>query len=383
MNPVHNRNVCADTVGMRCKLFPAFLFFVTLNAGAQDLTILDSDLQVSQGADGGFHLYIRKKADIASILLTETTRDPSLQEDNYAYRAPTWNPINGDEYRVIDGAIIPKTDNIWSLIDSTPEHIPELGEVFHIYIPYLLNFGYDWSRHGEVYVGDGTYLNLRAFELPYGDYRGGFKDNPFLLRITQEELVGLPEDSFMKDAVDAYQEIAGAMEGTLYRSTGPENIGKTIQGILDSKRGINLDLVFCIDTTASMKNDIEAVKKELVSILNAQKDRFRSFRVGMILYRDYFDEYVTSVVPFTSDMKTFQRNLNRIKTSGGRDIPEAVHEALYEAVEKFPWQAGERLVILIGDAPPHPRPRGKITKEAVYQAALNKNIKIDLIVLPQ
>jgi hypothetical protein len=359
------------------------MFFIAFNAGAQDLAILDNDLWVSQGADGGFHLYIRKKPGIASVLLTETTRDPSLQEDNYAYRAPNWNPVNGNEYRIIDGIFIPKTDNIWSLIDSTPEYIAELGEVFHIYIPYLLNFGYDWSRHGEVYVGDGTYLNIRAFELPYGDYRGGFKDNPFLLRINQEELVGLPDDSYMKDAVDAYQEIANVADGALYRSPGPENIAKTVADILDKKRGINLDLVFCIDTTASMKNDIEAVKKDLVFILNAQKDRFRSFRVGMMLYRDYFDEYVTSLVPFTSDMKTFQKNLNSITVAGGRDIPEAVHEALYEAATKFPWQAGERLIILIGDAPPHPRPRGKITKDMAYSAVLDKNIKIDLIVLPQ
>jgi hypothetical protein len=368
---------------MRRKLFPALVFFVTFNAAAQDLTILDNDLWISQGADGGFHLYIRKKPDIASVLLTETTKDPSLQEDNYAYRASEWNPVNGDEYRIIGGAVIPKTDNIWSLIDSTPEHVPELGEVFHIYIPYLLNFGYDWSRHGEVYVGDGTYLNIRAFELPYGDYRGRFEDNPFLLRINQEELAGLPEDNFMKDAVDAYQEIAGATGGTLYRSTGPEDTAKTISDILEKKRGINLDLVFCIDTTASMKNDIEAVKKELLPVLNVQKDRFRSFRVGMMLYRDYVDEYVTRLIPFTSDMKTFQRNLNSIRVAGGRDIPEAVHEALYDAATKFPWQASERLIILIGDAPPHPRPRGKITKEAAYSSALDRNIQIDLIILPQ
>jgi hypothetical protein len=368
---------------VRRKLFPALVFLVTLNAAAQDLTILDNDLWISQGADGGFHLYIRKKPDIASVLLTETTKDPSLQEDNYAYRASEWNPVNGDEYRIIDGVVIPKTDNIWSLIDSTPERIPELGEVFHIYIPYLLNFGYDWSRHGEVYVGDGTYLNIRAFELPYGDYRGSFRDNPFLLRITQEELLGLPEDNFMKDAVDAYHEIAGTTGGTLCRSTGSENIVKTIAGILEEKRGINLDLVFCIDTTASMKNDIEAVKKELLPVLNAQKGRFHSFRVGMILYKDYFDEYVTKLIPFTSDMKIFQRNLNSIRVAGGRDIPEAIHEALYDAATKFPWQAGERLIILMGDAPPHPRPRGKITKEAALNSALDRNIQIDLIILPQ
>jgi hypothetical protein len=368
---------------MRCKFFAALAFFVTLNSGAQNLSVLDNDLWVSQGADGGFHLYIRKKPDIASVLLTETTKDPSLQEDNYAYRAPEWNPVNGDEVRIIDGVVIPKTDSIWSLIDSTPEYVPELGNVFHIYIPYLLNFGYDWSRHGEVYVGDGTYLNVRAFELPYGDYRGSFRDNPFLLRITQKELLGLPEDNFMKDAIDAYREIAGAGGGELYRSAKPEDLVKKIAEILDKRRGISLDLVFCIDTTASMKNDIEAVKKDLVSILNAQKERFRGFRVGITLYKDYYDEYVTRVLPFTSDMKTFQKNLNGISVSGGRDIPEAAHEALYEAVTKFPWRAGERLIILIGDAPPHPRPRGKITKEMVYSAASDNDIRIDLVILPQ
>jgi hypothetical protein len=368
---------------MRRRVFPVFLFFVALNVGAQDLAILDNDLWISQGADGGFHLYIRKKPDIASVLLTETTKDPSLQEDNYAYRASAWNPVNGDEYRIIDGGVIPKTGNIWSLIDSTPEYIPEIGDVFHIYIPYLLNYGYNWGRHGEVYVGDGTYLNIRAFELPYGDYRGSFKDNPFLLHISQEEFPGLPEDNFMKDTVDSYQEIADLGGGALYRSAAPENIVKIISDILDSKRGISLDLVFCIDTTASMKNDIEAVKKDMLLVLNAQKNRFHGFRAGMVLYRDYFDEYVTNIIPFTDDMKIFQRNLNRIRAAGGRDIPEAIHEALYEAATKFPWQAGERLIILIGDAPPHPRPRGKITKEMAYNAVLGKNIKMDLIVLPQ
>ncbi|MDR2803335.1 MAG: VWA domain-containing protein [Treponema sp.] len=366
-------------------LFAAFAFYITVfNINAQDLTVQDSDLWISQGADGGFHLYIRKKTDIASVLLTETTKDPSFQEDNYAYRASQWNPINGDEFRLLDGSVIPKEDNIWSLIDSTPEYIPELGtEVFHIYIPYLLNFGYEWSRHGEVYVGDGTYLNIRAFELPYGNYLGSFTDNPFLLRITQEELVGLPEDNFMKDASDAYQEIAASTGGQAYRSIGPADIVTTIESILLKGQGITFDLVFCIDTTASMKNDIEALKKELGIILDNMENRFRSFRVGIVLYRDYFDDYVTKVVPFTNDMEIFQKNVNGIRANGGRDIPEAIHEALYEAVTKFQWMAAERQIILIGDAPPHPRPRGKIGKETVYRAALDRNIKIDTILLPQ
>jgi hypothetical protein len=360
----------------------AAFFFTTLNAAAQDLTILDSDLRVSQGADGGFHLYIRKKPGIASVLLTETTRDPNLQESNYAYRTDRWNPVNGDEYRLVDGNLISKADNIFSLIDSTPEYSAELGmEVFHIYIPYLLNYGYEWTRHGEVYVGDGTYLNIRAFELPYGDYTGAFRDNPFLLRLTQEELSGTPEDNYMKDASDAYGEIAEVTGGRFRRSVGPADIVPTISGILAAEQESDIDIVFCIDTTASMKNDIEALKKELTAALELL--RFKNFRAGIVLYKDYFDEYLTKILPFTGDMNVFQRNINSIKVGGGRDIPEAVHEAIYDAATLFPWSASLRRIILIGDAPPHPRPRGKITKEMAYSTATERNITVDTIILPQ
>jgi hypothetical protein len=351
---------------------------------AQDLNVLDRDLWVTQGADGGFHLFIRKKPDIASVLLTETTKDPSFQEDNYAYRASEWNPINGDEYRVLDGAVIPQEDKIWSLIDSTSEYVEELKmEVFHIYIPYLLSYGYQWGRHGEVYVGDGTYLNVRAFELPYGDYRGRFNDNPFILRINQVELAGLPEDLYMKDASDAYLDITKATGGEVYRSRGPEDLVDTIGAILAKAHGIDLDLVFCIDTTASMENDIEALKEELVEVLSKIPDNFKGFRVGIVLFRDYFDEYLTRIIPFSSDMKLIQKNINSIRAHGGRDIPEAIHEALYDAANKFPWEAAERQILLIGDAPPHPRPRGKITKEMAEKAAADKGITVNAILLPQ
>ncbi|MDR2110207.1 MAG: hypothetical protein LBP32_02760, partial [Spirochaetaceae bacterium] len=126
---------------------------------AQDLSINSGDLRIEQRVDGGFHLFIRKKPGISSVLLTESTRDPARRTDNYAYRCPEWNAVNGDEVRILDGVPIPRENRIWSLIDSTPERHPELGEAFHIYIPYILNYGYPGTRHGEVYVVDGTYLN--------------------------------------------------------------------------------------------------------------------------------------------------------------------------------------------------------------------------------
>jgi len=70
---------------------------IAVSVSALDLGIGKDDVCIIQSPEGGYHLYIRKKADIQSVLLTETTRDPSQRSDNYAYRAPAWNAVNGDE----------------------------------------------------------------------------------------------------------------------------------------------------------------------------------------------------------------------------------------------------------------------------------------------
>jgi hypothetical protein len=361
----------------------SFLLFLCLFGGvlqAQDLSLGPEDLRVEQRADGGFHLFIRKKAGIGSVLLAESTRDPALSADNYAYRAGSWNPVNGDEIRLLNGAPIPKESAIWSLIDSTPESDADFGQAFHIYIPHILEYGYSWSRHGEVYVVDGTYFNIRTFALPYGDYEGAFRDNPFTLRVVQRPLEGPPEGNFMPDTVTAFTEIASA--GTLAWSTG-EDLVEKIKSILDDIDGGSVDLVLCLDTTSSMTDDIDSVRRMLIPMLREIIDKYSQFRIGMVLYKDYLEDYLNRVIPFTDDFSAFQRTLNAIRVSGGRDIPEAVYEALYEAAVKFPWEAEERLIILIGDAPPHHRQRGSISKEMVDQAAAERNLKVNAIILPQ
>jgi hypothetical protein len=365
-----------------------FIFFSLLcplllaaqNAQLRELGVTTEDIRIEQRADGGFHLYIRKKPGIGSVLLTESTRDPALRENNYAYRAPEWNAVNGDEIRVLDGQPIPKSDRIWSLIDSTPENHFELGEAFHIYIPYILHYGYDYTRHGEVYIVDGTYLNIRAFSLPYADYRGAFRDNPFVVRVSQQPLPGPAEGNYMKETVEAFSEIA--KDGELAYSTGPADLVDKIREVLLPEEGKSLDLVLCLDTTGSMKDDIDAIRKALVPMLRSRLAGFSSFRIGMVLYKDYFDEYLTRKIAFTADFSRFQTTLNGIQPRGGRDIPEAVYEALYTGTG-FPWEAESRLMILIGDAPPHLRQQGNVSKEMVENAAKEKGIKVHAIILPQ
>jgi hypothetical protein len=361
----------------------ALICFDIAGVFAQDLSITTGDIRIEQRVDGGFHLFIRKKPGIASVLLTESTRDPTFREDSYAYRAAEWNEINGDETRIIDGEPIVREREIWSIIDSGPEDHPELGRAFHLYIPYIIFYGYENTRHGEVYVIDGTYFNIRAFSLPYGDYRGSYRDNPYILRVTQKPLEGPPEGNYMKDTENAFKEIAEEGGGEFVYSSGPADLVEKIKGVLEAEKGRPVDLVLCLDTTSSMKDDIDAVRKALIPMLEDIIREFSSFRIGMVLYKDYYDEYLTRTIPFSSDFSVFQRNLNNIRVGGGRDIPEAVYEALHEAALKFPWAAESRLIVLIGDAPPHPRQRGKVSKEMVSQAVEEKGLKVNAIILPQ
>jgi hypothetical protein len=303
--------------------------------------------------------------------------------DNYAYRAAEWNTVNGSETRILDGTVIPPSARIYSLIDSTPEAHPELGQAFHIYIPYILYYGYTDTRHGEVYVVDGTYLNLRAFALPSGDYRGVFQDNPYILRVVQAPLAPSPEGNYMPDTVEAFEEISRSGGGDLVYSSGPADLVEKIRAILEREAGKSLDLVLCLDTTNSMKDDIDAVRDGLTVMLEEILGEFADFRIGMVLYKDYYDSYLNRVIPFTRDFAAVRRSLNGIRVAGGRDIPEAVYEALHEGAIKFPWEAEARLMILIGDAPPHPRPRGRITKEMVDREVANRNLRVHAIILPQ
>ncbi|MDR2900436.1 MAG: hypothetical protein LBV20_02800 [Treponema sp.] len=347
---------------------------------AQDLTITVSDIRIEQGVDGGFHLFIRKKPGIGSVLLTESTKDPALQADNFAYRSPDWNRFNGDEIRFLNGEPLPQNNPLYSLIDSTTEADAVFGQAFHIYIPYILEYGYPWSRQGEVYVHDGTFFNIRSFALPMGNYEGAFKDNPYELKITQKPLAGPPEGNFMGDTVEAFTEIA---YGTPIYSTGADDVVDKIAGILDQFRGKSVDIVLCLDTTESMENDIDPVRRRLIPEMQKIVTEYYSFRIGMVLYKDYFDDYINKPIPFTNNFAVFQNNLNAIRVSGGRDIPETVYEALHQAAVFFPWAADEKIIILIGDAPPHARPRGKITREMVENEVALRQLKVLPIILPQ
>lgn len=365
-------------------LISLFLIVViTSIAGAAELTVDPGDIRIEQSLEGGYNIWIRKTADLESVLLTESTEDPERETPSFALRNPDYHPANGDERRILDGEFLDRNNNGYFIVDSTPEPHPDFGQAFRLFVPYVVDYGYPWSREGEVQVLDGAYLNVRTFEKPHADYTGEFKDNPFILRVVQKPMEGPPEGNYMDDTVDSFTEIAGEGKGEVIFSTGEEDVLDRIRGVLAEPKGDTLDLVLALDTTESMKNDIPYLEEHLIPLLKDNTAGYGRFRFGLVFYKDYMEEYLTRVVPFEPSLNTAQRALEGLNVYGGRDIPEAVYEALFDALHEFPWDAENRKIILIGDAPPHPRPRGRITKDMVYEFAESIGVEIYTIILPQ
>lgn len=352
----------------------------------------------------GYHLYIRKIPGVESVMLTETTKDPEGKSDNYAYRALEYNTINGDETRILDGKRLDSEHARFSLLDSTAESDSAFGQAFHIYIPAEIQFGYPWSRNGTVHIGRGTFLNIRAFSKKYADYSGDFYDNPYMFDLEQKVVrkpavrkeTAEPEKEspvLTDDYSPAASEKFSEFSDILIYSKGPDSIVDDIMSsLMEISPKTKADVVFVIDATGSMKDDIEKLRMEWIPRLIEECKAFGSLRLGLLLYRDYVDSYRYKNIPvkffdFTSDISEFAKHLNSFTIRGneGGDIPEAVYEALYGGLEFYKWDSSAvRKIILIGDAEPHPKPRGtgKYTKELVMQLSAQKNIRIDAIITP-
>ncbi|MBN1144432.1 MAG: VWA domain-containing protein [Bacteroidales bacterium] len=117
------------------------------------------------------------------------------------------------------------------------------------------------------------------------------------------------------------------------------------------------DILFVVDATGSMGDEIEYLKSELLDVVGRAEDLNNqlSLRVGSVFYRDEGDEYLTRVSPFSTNLQLTHAFINNQHADGGGDYEEAVHTALSTAITQLSWSedARARLIFLLLDAPPH------------------------------
>ena len=133
----------------------------------------------------------------------------------------------------------------------------------------------------------------------------------------------------------------------------PQSFADYIQHL--QKTGI--DVVFAIDATGSMVWVHRTVRQRMTQLAAYVRGLVPLARFGIIAYRDYNDiDFVTRISQPSFDIEKARLFMGGIDALGGGDHPEAVTQALRDSEAVIGWRSGaQRVVIIIGDAPPHAR----------------------------
>jgi hypothetical protein len=131
----------------------------------------------------------------------------------------------------------------------------------------------------------------------------------------------------------------------------------------------NLDLAIVLDTTGSMREEIEDLQRNIGSTTIALHRLCRKLRIGVVAYRDKADadeSYVTRSFPLTElpkadnggkALRDLRRFVDALDADGGGDVPEDMLAGVNDAL-RMRWNdtsgADLSIIVLVADAPPHP-----------------------------
>lgn len=141
----------------------------------------------------------------------------------------------------------------------------------------------------------------------------------------------------------------------------------------------DVDIVFVVDTTGSMGSIIGSVRNNLTAIVDNLAASTRSFRVGVVSYRDFQERTGSAIdyparvdTPLTSDRAAISAAISSLTASGGGDFPESVLSGMNAGLD-LSWRAGvTKVMVVIGDAPPlgPPEPITGLTADDIVRRAL-------------
>jgi hypothetical protein len=171
----------------------------------------------------------------------------------------------------------------------------------------------------------------------------------------------------------------GAAGATVAASAGT-TAGLTVEQPGLSQGPVALDVLFLLDATGSMGDEIDRLKTSIDSVAArvAALEGSPDVRFAMTVYRDEGDVFVSRTYDFTSDVDAFRAALADVVADGGGDYPEALDEAFAEAIDTPSWRdpaATLQLTFLVADAPPHVERQVTGYDESI-RSAVSRGIKV-------
>jgi len=176
-----------------------------------------------------------------------------------------------------------------------------------------------------------------------------------------------------------FVELAKQTDGNVTILLNAKFISKEIIKIIESNSTENADILFLIDKTSSMDDDLENIKKGLTSVLASIK-KYKNNRLAIACYGDKNSDGSAwfNYKNFETDYSSATSFINLISVTDGGDYPESVFDGFFEAMDKDFWKSdSKRIIVLIGDAPSLNPPKSSHTLEEVIQKAKENKINMN------
>ncbi len=181
-------------------------------------------------------------------------------------------------------------------------------------------------------------------------------------------------------AVSYFTSLATSLNGRPYYVENSDSLLKAIMEILKTRLNEGTDIVFLIDKTGSMDDDIAMVKNSL-GLIFEYLSNFKKVKVGIASYGDenYHYDLWYNYVNLTTDIEEAKTFMTGYYTIGNPDIPESVNDAIVKTVETMHWTPGNRrLLLVIGDAPSQEPPFARYSSGQVIEKCEAMNVLFNL-----
>jgi len=141
-----------------------------------------------------------------------------------------------------------------------------------------------------------------------------------------------------------------------------------------------IEIAFVFDVTASMDSLKKYFESNLPAIIQDSEINQNGYllRTACVFYKDHDEDFLLRKSDFKQDLTITMQQIINQQTGGGGDYPEAMDEALLEAINKLSWsdKAFSRIIFLMTDAPPHQNSQNISNIQKLIVDANAKGIRI-------
>lgn len=176
-------------------------------------------------------------------------------------------------------------------------------------------------------------------------------------------------------SAELYEQISVDCGGVYSEQETSDEVVESVKTQLLAIETDSVDLVFLIDATGSMSDDIEVVKTQIISMVNVLSGKHA--KASAAIFRDHrIDQpwFESNANKLTSNSQELVQFLGEIEATGGADFPESMFEATIQVANEWNWSNETKILVILTDAPPLTGRKSRHTIEEVIATLQDKAI---------